>query len=163
MALKAKVVNKVQTNDKGLVEGVITNVLEVEERFQDSKGNSISHDDYLELKAANKKPVRYDSQFEFQIKVEGSQKPIVYRIWTGQTLNDAKHEKLDKSEDYNTLTRLMLQLEVINESGLKNLESLSSVDVQCVEGFKINFQLEPSKKTKGFSEIKLNSIKLVKN
>lgn len=164
MALKAKVANKVTTNDKGLVEGTITQVLEIEERYQDAKGGYISKDVYFELKQAGKKPVRFDSQFQFEIESEGSQKSISYRIWTGQTFNNEKHEKSDKSEDYNTFTRLMLQLEVITENDLKDLSNpkLSDFDVDSVEGLKISFELEPSKNAKGLKSPKLLSIKPLK-
>ena len=109
MALKAKVANKVQTNDKGLVEGTIITVLEIEERTELEKG----------------KEVYYPAQFEFQIESEGSQKNVIYRIWTRQTFNNEKYEKTDGKQDYNNFTRLMLQLEMIKESDLKDLDALN--------------------------------------
>jgi hypothetical protein len=146
MALKAKVANKVQTTSNGLVEGIITQVLEVEERTEISKG----------------KEQTFGAQFEFQIEVEGSQKAITYRIWTRQTFNDEKYEKVDKRTDYNDFTRLMLQLELIKESDLKDLDSLVDFDVESAQGLKITFELEPSKKAKGLNQPKLTSIKPVK-
>lgn len=148
MPLKAKIANKINTNDKGLVEGTITKVLEIEERTEIERGKEIT----------------YAAQFEFQIEVEGSQKPITYRIWTRQTFNNEKYDRDDKSNDYNDFTRLMLQLEVIKESDLNDLKSsvLTDFDVESVEGRKITFELEPSKKTKGFKVPKLRSIKVIK-
>lgn len=148
MALKAKVANKVQTNDKGLVEGTITQVLEVEERTEIERGKEIT----------------YAAQFEFQIEVEGNQKPITYRIWTRQTFNNEKYEREGKPTDYNDFTRLMLQLEAITESDLKDLNNpiLTDFDVESVEGLKITFELEPSKKAKGLKVPKLTSIKPAK-
>jgi hypothetical protein len=108
MALKAKVANKVSTDKSGLVEGTIISVLEVEERVEIEKG----------------KNQKYVAQFEFQIESAGTQKPIVYRIWTRQNFNDEKFEREDGTSDYNTFTRLMIQLELIKESDLKNLTSL---------------------------------------
>lgn len=143
MALKAKIANKVQTNDKGLVEGTIISVLEVEERTEIEKG----------------KEVYYPAQFEFQIESEGSQKTVTYRIWTRQTFNNEKYEKADGKQDYNTFTRLMLQLQMIKESDLKDLDSLTNIDVEACEGLKISFELEPSQKNKGLKIPKLTSIK----
>ena len=148
MALKAKVANKVQTNEKGLVEGIVTKVLEIEERTEIERGKEIT----------------YTAQFEFQIEVEGSQKSVTYRIWTRQTFNNEKYERDDKPTDYNDFTRLMLQLEVIKESDLKDLNNplLTDFDVESVEGIQITFELEPSKKAKGLKVPKLTSIKPVK-
>ena len=143
MALKAKVANKVQTNDKGLVEGIITSVLEVEERTELEKGKEVS----------------YPAQFEFQIEVEGSQKTVTYRIWTRQTFNNEKYEKSDGKQDYNNFTRLMLQLQMIKESDLKDLDSLTNIDVEACEGLKISFELEASQKNKALKIPKLTSIK----
>ena len=148
MALKAKVANKVQTNSNGLVEGIITKVLEVDEKTEIEKG----------------KEVVYVAQFEFQIEVEGSQKPVTYRIWTRQTFNNEKYQKDDGTLDYNTFTRLMLQLEMITESDLKDLETskFDDIDVESVEGLKIEFELEESRKNKGLKVPKLSTIKPLK-
>lgn len=163
MALKAKVANKVQTNASGLIEGIIIAVLDVEEKFKDSKGNYISEEEYQDLKKSGKKVDYFTAQFEFQIEVSASQKPITYKLWTRQTFNNEKYEKSDKRFDYNDFTRLMLQLELIKESDLNNLDSLvDDFDVESVEGLKITFELEPSKKAKGLNQPKLTSIKPVK-
>jgi hypothetical protein len=146
MALKAKIANKIQTNASGLIEGTINNVLEIEERTEIVKG----------------KEQTFRAQFEFQVEVEGSQKSVTYRIWTGQTFNDEKYEKVDKRADYNDFTRLMLQLELIAESDLKNLDSLAEFDVESAQGLKISFELEPSKKAKSLNQPKLTSIKPIK-
>lgn len=148
MALKAKVANKVQTNEKGLVEGTIIQVLEIEERTEIERG----------------KEVTYAAQFEFQIKAEGSQKDVIYRIWTRQTFNNEKYERDDKPTDYNDFTRLMLQVEAITESDLKDLSNpkLTNFDVESLEGLKLTFELESSKKAKGLKVPKLTSIKPAK-
>lgn len=150
MALKAKVANKVVTTESGLVEGTIIRVLEVEERIEIEKG----------------KEVKYRAQFEFRIESEGSQKSITYRLWTGQSFNNEKLREKDKIQDYNDFTRLMLQLEAISESDLKELTNpkLTDFDVESVEGLKIQFELEPSKKPKsnGLKVPKITSIKPLK-
>ena len=148
MALKAKVANKVQTTVNGLVEGTITRVLEIDEHTEIEKG----------------KEVKYKEQFEFQIEAEGSQKNVTYRIWTPQSFNNEKYENPNnKTIDYNKLTRLILQLELISEADLKeDLESLKDFDVEQCEGLKIQFELEPHKENKNFKVPKLTSIKPVK-
>jgi hypothetical protein len=143
MALKAKIANKVKTNASGLVEGTIINVLEVEDRTEIEKG----------------KEVYYPAQFEFQIEVQGSQKNVIYRIWTRQSFNDEKYPKSDGKLDYNSFTRLMIQLEMIKESDLKDLDSLNDFDVEACEGLNISFELESSQKNKGLKIPKLISIK----
>lgn len=145
MALKAKIANKVISNASGLIEGTIINVLEIDERTEIEKG----------------KEIKFGAQFEFQIEVEGTQKNLVYRIWTRQTFNNEKYEKSSGVTDYNDFTRLMLQLDLIKETDLKDLKStvLIDFDVESVQGLKISFELEPSKKNKGLTVPKLTSIK----
>lgn len=148
MALKAKVANKVQTNASGLIEGTITKVLEIDEKTEIEKG----------------KEVVYAAQFEFQIEVPGTQKAVTYRIWTRQTFNNEKYKKDDGSLDYNSFTRLMIQLEIIAESDLKDLDNpkFANIDVESVEGLKIQFELEDSRKNKGLKVPKLITIKPLK-
>lgn len=148
MALKAKIANKVQTNASGLIEGTILKVLEIDERTEVEKG----------------KEVTYAAQFEFQIEVEGSQKSIIYRVWTRQSFNNEKYKKEDKTEDYNSFTRLMLQLELITESDLKDLDNskLTSIDVESVEGLKVQFELENSRKNPCLKVPNIKTIKLLK-
>jgi hypothetical protein len=146
MALKANVANKVSTDKSGLVEGTIISVLEIEERVEIEKG----------------KNQKYVAQFEFQIESPGTQKPILYRIWTRQNFNDEKFEREDGTSDYNTFTRLMLQLELIKESDLKDLTTLKDFDVEQCDGLKIQFELEKSKKSKVLKQPKLTSIRPVK-
>lgn len=146
MSLKAKVANKIETDDQGYVEGTIISVLECEEKTEVVKG----------------KEVTYAEQFEFQIQSKGTIKPIIYRIWTSQKINSEKFEIDEGVKDYNKLTRLLLQLQMIDESALKNLNSID-VDVESVEGTKIKFKLEKSKKTRGLNVPNLRSIKLVED
>jgi hypothetical protein len=164
MALKAKVANKVQTNDKGFAEGTIINVFETDERFEDSKGDVIDEEEFEELKKLGKKPIRFIQQYEFHIESEGTQKSVIYRLWTRQTFNNEKYEKFDGKTDYNDFTRLMIQLEMITESDLKDLDNpkLNNFDVESVEGLKIQFELQPSRKIKGLKEPKLTTIRPLK-
>ena len=143
MALKAKIANQVQTNEQGLIEGTIITVLEIDERTHMEKG----------------KEVVSSAQFEFKIQSVGSQKPVVYHIWTGQTFNNEKYKTADGKLDYNKFTRLMLQLEIIKESDLKKLDSLTEIDVEACQGLKVSFELESSQKNKNLKIPKLTSIK----
>jgi hypothetical protein len=142
MALKAKTANKPVIDENGYVVGTIKNVLEIEERVDNSD-----------------KKNKYSAQFEFIVIGEGSVKPITYRFWTGQILNS---EKFGDSQDYNRLTRLSLQLGLIQESDLDNLEKIDMPDFEELEGLKIKFKLEKSQKSQGLSVISIPSIESVK-
>lgn len=144
MALKAKIANKIETDAQGYVEGVIISVLECEEKTEVIKG----------------KEVTYAEQFEFQIESTGSIKPIIYRVWTSQKVNNEKFEIEDGLSDYNKLTRLLIQVGMIDEKALETL-NIIDVDVEKLEGTKIKFKLEKSKKTRGLSIPNIRSIKLV--
>jgi hypothetical protein len=147
MALKAKIANKVEADAQGYVEGKIVAVLDCEETTKIEKG----------------KEIIYAAQFEFQIEAQASQKPILYRVWTGQTLNNEKYELDDGTKDYNKFTRLMLQLELIDEKELKeNLGSIN-INVDDAEGMTIKFKLEKSRKTKGLSIPVVTSIKPIES
>jgi hypothetical protein len=147
MALKAKIANKVESDAQGYVEGKIITVLDVEETTKIEKG----------------KEIIYAAQFEFQIEAQASQKPILYRIWTGQTLNNEKYELDDGTKDYNKFTRLMLQLELVDEKELKEKLGSININVDDAEGMSIKFKLEKSRKTKGLSIPVVSSIKPIES
>lgn len=67
---------------------------------------------------------------------------------------------IHNKKDYNTFTRLMLQLEMIQESQLEDLGSLDVYVEQCM-GLVIEFQLETSSKNKNLNIPKISSIKIV--
>jgi hypothetical protein len=90
---------------------------------------------------------------------EGSQKPITYQFKTGQILNG---QKFGDNEDYNRLTRLSLQLGLIKESDLDNLDEIEPPDFEKLEGLKIKFKLEKSKKNPGYDNVSIPTIELVK-
>jgi len=144
MALKAKIANKIETDSQGYVEGTIIAVLPCDERTEIVKSKEIT----------------YAEQFEFQIQSPGSLKPIIYRIWTGQKVNSEKFVHDEKLTDYNKLTRLLIQLQMIDEKLLNDLSAID-VDVEKLEGTKIKFKLEKSKTKKGLDIPNLRSIKLV--
>lgn len=143
MALKAKVANKPIIDDKGYTVGVIKNILEIEERTEKQ----------------GRKEVRYAPQFEFIVISEGSLKPLTLRFWTGQTLNN---EKFGDKKDYNRLTRLSLQLGLIETSDLDKLKEVETPDFEKLVGIEVKFKLEKSQKAQGLSVIDISSIELVK-
>lgn len=144
--LKAKVANKPILDNDGYCNGIIETVLEIEER-EEKEG---------------RKTIKYAAQFEIVIKSDGSHKPITYKIWVGQNLNVDKFTNDSGVTDYNRLTRLCLQLGLLKESDLKNLESLELPDLEKLEGSKIKFKLEPSRKNQTFQVPDINSILLIK-
>ena len=146
MALKAKVANKIVTDVKGFCEGTIQSILEIDERVE----------------REGKKDIKYAAQFEFNIISNGSAKSITHKIWCGQNLNSEKFTNQDTGElDYNRLTRLCLNLGLIKESELSTIKD-DELDLESLEGQKIKFKLEPSKKNQLFSVIDISSIQLVK-
>jgi len=147
MPLKAKVANKPAIDSKGYATGIIQSILDIEER-EEKQG---------------RKTIRYAAQFEFHVLSEGSHKPIVYKFWVGQNINQDKFKSEDSdNQDYNRLTRLSLNLGLIKESELKNLSADKLPDLEQLEGSKIRFKLTPSKKNSSLQTIDLASIELVK-
>jgi hypothetical protein len=147
MALKAKIANKPLLDNKGYCTGVIDSVLDIEDR-EEKQG---------------RKTVKYAAQFEFIISSEGSHKPITYRFWTGQNLNSEKfkNEETD-SYDFNRLTRVCLQLELIKESDLASINDDKLPDLEQIEGIKIKFKLEPSRKNRVLQVPDISTLEVVK-
>lgn len=148
MPLKAKIANKTVVNESGMVEGTIINIIDIEEHEEIEKGKSVT----------------YGAQFEFQIKAKGTQKDIVYRIWTSQKIDDRKYE-FGKKQDFNKFTRLLIQLEVLNDECLENGEYkniASKLDLETLIDTKVQFELENSEKNKMLKIPKVSSICLVK-
>ena len=152
MVLKAKIANKVSVEDNGLTIGEIIAIEDIEEHT-DKEG---------------KKDVFYACQFEFLIKVKGSKKDIVMRFWTGQNINSEKFE-LDgdeKNTDYNRLTRLLLNMGLLDAKKLTELDKAkledSDIDLEVLIGQKIEFKMNKSIKRKGLSVIDIKSIKSIK-
>ncbi|MFM6153656.1 MAG: hypothetical protein ACKPE3_11755 [Sphaerospermopsis kisseleviana] len=147
MALKAKIANKPKLDDKGYCTGVIESILDIEER-EEKQG---------------KKTIKFAAQFEFIIISDGSHKPITYRFWTGQNINSEKfkNEETD-TKDYNRLTRVCLQLGLIKESDLSAIKDDKLPDLEQLEGIKIKFKLEPSRKNQALQVPDISSLEIVK-
>lgn len=144
MALKAKVANKPVIDSKGYVSGIIKNILDIPER-EEKQG---------------KKTIKYAAQFEFVVTSKGSHKPIIFHFWVGQNLNSDKFQNGNK-EDYNRLTRLVINLGLILESDLADIQDNKLPDLEALEGKEIRFKLEPSKNNQSLLIPDISSIQLV--
>ena len=152
MVLKAKIANKIVVDDSGYTTGEIIDINEMDEHSEKE----------------GKKEIIYSSQFEFLIKLEGTKKDIVMRFWTGQNINSEKFE-LDGDEkniDYNRLTRLLLNMGLLDAKKLTELDKAklenSDIDLEVLIGQKIEFKMNKSIKRKGLSVIDIKSIKPIK-
>lgn len=151
MVLKAKIANKVSTQENGLTIGEIIAIEDIEEHTEKE----------------GKKEVFYASQFEFQITVKGTKKDIVMRFWTGQNINSEKFEvEIDETTDYNRLTRFLLNMGLLDSKKLAELDKAkiaeSDIELDSLIGQKIEFKMNKSIKRKGLSVIDIKSIKPVK-
>jgi hypothetical protein len=151
MVLKAKIANKVATEENGLTIGEIIAIEDIEEHT-DKEG---------------KKEVFYASQFEFRIVVKGTKKDILMRFWTGQNINSEQFETDGEDKtDYNRLTRFLLNMGLIDSKKLAELDKAkiaeSDIELDSLIGQKIEFKMNKSIKRKGLSVIDIKSIKPVK-
>ncbi|MFM6413015.1 MAG: hypothetical protein ACKPH7_00615 [Planktothrix sp.] len=151
MPLKAKVANKVATQDNGYTIGEIIAIEEIEEHTEKE----------------GKKEVFYASQFEFQVATKGTKKDILMRFWTGQNINSEQFEDETGTSDYNRLTRFLLNMGLIDSKKLAELDKAkideSDIELDSLIGRKIEFKMNKSIKRKGLSVIDIKSIKPVKS
>lgn len=149
MALKAKIANKIVADDNGYTIGEIIDINEIDEHTEKE----------------GKKEIAYSSQFEFLIAVEGTKKQTLLRFWTGQNINSEQFENEgDETSDYNRLTRLLLNMGLLDAKKLSELDkSNSEIDLETLRGQKIQFKMNKSIKRKGLSVIDIKSIKPIKN
>jgi len=148
MPLKAKIANKIVADDNGYTTGEIIDINEIDEHTEKE----------------GKKEVTYASQFEFLIAVEGTKKQTLLRFWTGQNINSEKFENEDNdSTDYNRLTRLLINMGLLDAKKLSELDKTqledSEIDLESLRGQKIQFKMNKSIKRKGLSVIDIKSIK----
>lgn len=104
MALKAKIANKIVSDDLGFTTGEIIGIGEIEEHTEKE----------------GKKEINYAAQFEFQIAVEGSKKSTILRFWTGTNINSEKFEGEDGQLEYNRLTRFLLNMGLLDAKKLND-------------------------------------------
>lgn len=151
MALKAKIANKIATEENGLTIGEIIAIEEIEEHTEKE----------------GKKEVFYASQFEFQVKVKGTKKEILMRFWTGQNINSEQFEDEETgNSDYNRLTRFLFNMGLLDSKKLAELDKAkiaeSDIELDSLIGQKIQFKMNKSIKRKGLSVIDIKSIKPIK-
>lgn len=151
MALKAQIANKIQTDDNGYTTGKIIDINEVEERTEKE----------------GKKEVYYAPQFEFLVEVQGTKKPTIMRFWTGKKINSELFENEETGkEDYNRLTRLILNMGLIDKAKLIEYDKAdveeSEVELDVLKGQKIRFKMDKSIKRKGLSVINIGTIEPLK-
>ncbi|CAD5986206.1 hypothetical protein [Planktothrix agardhii] len=152
MVLKAKIANKIVSDDNGYTTGEIIDINEIDEHSEKE----------------GKKEVFYSSQFEFLIAVEGTKKQTLLRFWTGQNINSEQFEvEGDDKTDYNRLTRFLLNMGLLDSKKLAELDKAkiaeSDIELDSLIGQKIQFKMNKSIKRKGLSVIDIKSIKPIKN
>lgn len=151
MPLKAKIANKIISNDNGYTTGEIIDINEIEAHTEKE----------------GKKEVTYSSQFEFLVGVEGTKKQTLLRFWTGQNINSEQFEDEETgTSDYNRLTRFLLNMGLLDSKKLAELDKAkieeSNIELDSLIGQKIEFKMNKSIKRKGLSVIDIKSIKSVK-
>ncbi len=140
MSLKPKMANTLKLDENGYAIGKILDI-----RFIDADESDYERE-----------------QYEFLFECEGTKKPINLRYWTGTLING---DNYSNNNDYNKLTRLLIQLELISESQIKQAykegEELM-IDIEGLIGVAVRFKPAKSAKIKGLSQIDPMSLELVK-
>lgn len=147
MASKFRLANSPVVDDNGFANGTIESITFLEEGESDYSGE----------------------QFEFTINTKGTQKDISLKIWTGVKINSDTYSN-GKSKEFNKLTRLCIALGLIKIADLKaikneaDLEKLNLDDkFESLKGQNLQFKLTKNPKSKGLSQIDLETIKLVES
>lgn len=142
MALKAKVANSLKVDENGFVNAELADItlLDASESDFDKE------------------------QFLFDFIAEGALKPVNLKLWSGTTLNPEKFND-GKVTDYNKLTKICIQLGLVSENDL--LEALKAgiepdINLDTLIGLKVKFKITKSMKSKGLSQIDLNTLQPVK-
>ncbi len=143
MPLKPALANTVKPDSAGYVMGELSSITEL-----DSSESEYDSEQYL-----------------FDFIVQGTIKPVVFKLWTGVKLNSEKSDfSRSKDGDYNRLTRLCLSLGLITPQDLKSLDDdkLTAIGeaLDGLVGKKIKFKLIRNLKKNGLGQIDLDSIKL---
>lgn len=108
-------------------------------------------------------------QFLFDFIAPGIQRPINLKIWTGVKINRDRYQvNGGKTKEYNKLTRLCLALGLITESDLNAIKDETDLDkleigekLESLKGQQVKFKLLKTAKSKGLSQIDLDSLQLV--
>ena len=103
-------------------------------------------------------------QFLFDFIATGTMKPINLKIWTGVTLSGERFTQ-GKIDDYNRLTRLIIQLGAVNETDLTTAYQAGKelpLDLDALVGTKVKFKTVKTAKSKGLSQIDLSTLEVLK-
>jgi hypothetical protein len=108
----------------------------------------------------------YDKeQYQFDFIVNASKKPLTVKLWTGVTLSGEKFSYDGKKPDYNKLTKLLLNLDVITKEQLLEAHHEGKdipITLSKMIGTKVKFKPLKTAKSKGLSQIDLTTLSVVK-
>jgi hypothetical protein len=100
-------------------------------------------------------------QLLFNFIADGVRKSINFKLWTGTVISPEKYDT-GKTTDYNKLTKLLLNLKVLDLATLKKTFDSGKdcdIDIESLVGIKVQFKLKKAKQ--GLSTIDLDTIKTV--
>jgi hypothetical protein len=143
MAIDPRMLNALKVDNSGFATGELTAITDVDS----SESN-------------------YDrEQYEFEFVVNATKKPLIIKLWTGVTLSGEKYAIDGKKSDYNKLTRLLLNLEVITKEQLVEAHRKGEdipISLDSLIGTKIKFKPLKTAKSKGLSQIDLSTLEVLK-
>ena len=102
-------------------------------------------------------------QFLFNFSVDASRKPLTLKLWTGVTLSLDKFSFGFGFQDYNKLTRLLLELKAITKRQLIEARQEGNdipIDLNDLMGLRIKFKPQKNIKSKEL-EINLYTISVL--
>lgn len=149
MALKPRLANSPATDSSGYCTAEIADITFLEEGESEYSGE----------------------QFLFDFIAPGTQRPINLKVWTGVKINPDRYQvNGGKTKEYNKLTRVCLALDLISESILKTVQTEADLDklaigekLENLKGRQIRFKLQKTAKSKGLSQIDLDTLQLLKS
>ena len=145
MASKFRLANTPVVDENGYATGVIADITFLEAGESDYSGE----------------------QFEFTITTPGTQKDISLKIWTGVKINTDTFSN-GKSKEFNKLTRLCITFGLVNIADLKAIKTEADLiklnldeKFDSLKGQKLRFKLTKNPKSKGLSQIDLDTMEIV--
>lgn len=96
--------------------------------------------------------------FTFSFGCDGSQKRLLLKVFTGDSIRATKDKVDGKKEDYNKLTKICLKMGLFSEKELKDLTD--TPDLDSLIGASVKFKL---KKDKFLSRVDLDSLTPLKS
>jgi hypothetical protein len=144
MVLKAKIANHLKTDNEGYTTADITSI------------------QYIDKEESNFE--NGQDQIEFTFTTAGTLGTVDMKVWTGTTLNFEPYLE-GKTEKFNKFTVLATKLELITIKAIEVLQKEGKqpdIDVESLIGASVRFKTVKSAKSKGLSNIVLESLELVK-